>query len=56
MSLLFLNITIYTGFTSRDNSTISENLFKFMLSQLAIKSIVDIGCGNNNKIIVCFSL
>lgn len=33
------------GFTSRDNGTISENLWKFMLSQLAVKSFLDIGCG-----------
>ena len=33
------------GFTARDNSTISENLWNFMLSQLAVKSVLDIGCG-----------
>lgn len=33
------------GFTARDNQTISENLWNFMLSQLAVKSIVDVGCG-----------
>ena len=33
------------GFTNRDNTTISENLFNFMLSELAVKSFVDIGCG-----------
>ena len=33
------------GFTARDNSTISENLWNFMLSQLAVKSFIDVGCG-----------
>ena len=33
------------GFTQRDNSTISENLWNFLLSQVAIKSVIDVGCG-----------
>ena len=33
------------GFTARDNSTISENVWNFMLSQLGVKSVLDIGCG-----------
>ena len=33
------------GFTTRDNATISENLWNFMLSQLAVKSFIDVGCG-----------
>ena len=33
------------GFTTRDNSTISENLWNYMLSQLAVKSFIDVGCG-----------
>ena len=33
------------GFTARDNSTISENLWNYMLSQLAVKSFIDVGCG-----------
>lgn len=33
------------GFTKRDNMTISENMWNFMLSQLAVKSILDLGCG-----------
>jgi len=33
------------GFIQRDNQTISENLWNFLLSQFAVKSIVDVGCG-----------
>lgn len=33
------------GFTERDNNTISPNAWNFMLSELAVKSMVDLGCG-----------
>lgn len=33
------------GFTQRDNDTISENLWNYMLGPLAVKSFLDIGCG-----------
>lgn len=33
------------GFTEIDPMGISENLWNFMLGPLAIKSVVDVGCG-----------
>eukprot|EP01031_Cornospumella_fuschlensis_P041306 gene41306-50413_t len=33
------------GFITRDNETISYNLWNFMISELSVKSIVDVGCG-----------
>jgi len=33
------------GFTQRDDMGISNNLWNFMLGPLAIKSVVDVGCG-----------
>lgn len=37
------------GFTEIDLMGVSENLWNFMLSQLAIKSLVDIGCGRGHS-------
>lgn len=33
------------GFTVRDNNTISTNLWNFMMSELTVKSMIDVGCG-----------
>lgn len=37
------------GFTERDNSTISYNLWRFLLSEVAVKSLVDVGCGKGHS-------
>ena len=37
------------GFTEIDPMGISENLWRFMLGPLAIKSIVDVGCGRGHS-------
>eukprot|EP01039_Chlorochromonas_danica_P007486 gene7488-8277_t len=33
------------GFTARDNDTISTNLWNFLISEFAVKSMIDVGCG-----------
>lgn len=37
------------GFTYRDNSTISYNLWRFLMSEVAVKSMVDVGCGKGHS-------
>ena len=33
------------GFTEQDNNTISHNAWNFLMSELAVKSMIDVGCG-----------
>jgi SAM-dependent methyltransferase len=37
--------TFVGGFTARDDMGLSDNLFNYMMGPLAIKSVVDVGCG-----------
>ena len=39
------------GFTKMDTMTMSTNMWNFMISQIAIKSMIDLGCGKGNSFI-----
>jgi hypothetical protein len=42
------------GFTERDNNTISYGFWDYMLGPLAMKSVIDIGCGRGRTNNACY--